>query len=138
MTLFSLFVPMYVIADVPSVIELELEVRGQETVLVATIRHNSPSSRHYVDVVDIELDGKVEKFEDLPPQTETTFVLEFAIDSSFDEIRLRAHCTNHGWSQWITLTSEEEQSPNRGIPGFPIAAVVIGILFGIILTRYIW
>jgi hypothetical protein len=60
---------MMVFADVPSILELKRETRGSETVLLIRVRHNSPSSNHYVDTIDVEIDGKAEKITGLGPQT---------------------------------------------------------------------
>ena len=122
----TFFVPVK--ADVPTVIEIEWETRGQDTVVIVTVRHSSPTSRHYVDAVDIEIDGEIENIEDLEAQTETTFTVELTLNSAFTEIRARARCTTHGLSRWVSETVEEEPSPRSGIPGFPYVSVVIGLL----------
>ncbi len=117
---------LFVYADVPTVVELEIETRGQETVLVIQVRHSSPSQTHYVDEVEVEVDGKVEKVE-LAPQSSTTFTVEHEVDSQTAEIRVRAHCTNHGWSRWKSLETEEATAGGGGIPGFPYESIVVGL-----------
>ena len=119
-------------ANVPTVIELQLESRGEETVLVIQARHSSPSQGHYVDSVEVDIDGTVEKIE-LDPQSETTFTVEHTVDPKAVDIRARAHCTNHGWSQWKSLQTEEPTEDGGGIPGFPVESTAIGLAVGAVL-----
>jgi len=129
---FSLFPTMAVNANVPTVIELQLETRGEETVLVIQARHSSPSQGHYVDSVEVDIDGTVEKIE-LDPQSQTTFTVEHTVDPKAVDIRARAHCTNHGWSQWKSLQTEEPTEEGGGIPGFPVESTAIGLAVGAVL-----
>ncbi|MCW3992257.1 MAG: hypothetical protein NWE79_06090 [Candidatus Bathyarchaeota archaeon] len=122
----SLIPTLIVYADVPTVVELELEYRGDDTVLVIRVRHSSPSQTHYVDEIEVEVDGKVEKI-DRNSQSATTFTVEHAVDSKAADIRVRAHCTNHGWSRWKSLETEEPTEGGGGIPGFPYESIVIGL-----------
>lgn len=115
---------LIVYANVPTVVGVELETQGQDTFLVIQVRHSSPSQTHYVDVVDVEVAGKVEKVK-LDPQSTTSFTVQRDLDSPATDIRVRAHCTNHGWSPWVSLDSED--APGGGIPGFPYEAIVLGL-----------
>jgi len=117
-----------VFADVPSVLEITREEDGGETFLVIGVRHGSPSSSHYVDLMEVEIDGKVEKLADLDPQTSTRFEVRLAVDPEAS-IRVRAHCNVHGWSPWLT-EKEEETQERGGIPGFPYESVIIGLVTG--------
>ena len=123
---------LIVYADVPKVVELVLETRGEDTVLVIRIRHNSPSQTHYVYEIEVEVDGKVEKIE-RDSQSATTFTVEQTVDSKAADIRVRAHCTNHGWSQWKSLQTEEPTEDGGGIPGFPVESTAIGLAVGAVL-----
>jgi len=127
----SLIQTLIVYADVPTVVELVLETRGEDTVLVIRVRHSSPSQTHYVYEIEVEVDGKVEKIE-RDSQSDTTFTVEHAVDSKAADIRARAHCTNHGWSRWKGLT-EEPSGGGGGIPGFPVEATAIGLAIGAVL-----
>lgn len=42
-------------------------------VLRVDFRHNSPSSNHYVDSIEVEIGGKVEEITDLDPQSSASF-----------------------------------------------------------------
>ena len=128
----SLIPTLIVYADVPTVVELVLEIRGDDTVLVIRVRHSSPSQTHYVYEIEVELDGKVEKIE-RDSQSATTFTVEQTVDSKAADIRVRAHCTNHGWSQWKSLQTEEPTEDGGGIPGFPVESMAIGLAVGAVL-----
>lgn len=128
----SLIPTLIVYADVPTVVELVLEIRGDDTVLVIRVRHSSPSQTHYVYEIEVEVDGKVEKIE-RDSQSATTFTVEQTVDSKAADIRVRAHCTNHGWSQWKSLQTEEPTEDGGGIPGFPVESTAIGLAVGAVL-----
>jgi desulfoferrodoxin (superoxide reductase-like protein) len=120
-------------ADVPSVLEISREEEGGNTFLVIEVRHGSPTSSHYVDVIEVEVDGEVEKLDDLEPQASTRFEERYAVDPDA-EIRVRAHCNVHGWSRWA---GEEEGEPvgGGGIPGFPHESVALGAALVLLLLR---
>jgi len=121
------------LADIPSVIDLKREKRGSETVLVVQVRHNSPSPNHYVDTIDVEIDGKVEKITGLDPQTATSFSVEHALGTGATNIRVRAHCIIHGWGQWVG-ESGGEPTGGGGIPGFPLESIALGISLAAIIV----
>jgi len=119
-----------VYADVPSVLELTVEEEGTDFFLTLEIRHGSPSTNHYVDVIEIEIDGKVEKVDDLEPQKSTIFTYKYNLGKTQPKkIKVRAHCNVHGWSQ---LKSEEKKDGGV-IPGFPYESILIGIIISLII-----
>jgi len=121
------------LADVPSVIDLKREKRGSDTVLVVQVRHNSPSSNHYIDTIDVEIDRKVEKITGLDPQTSTSFTVEHALGTGATNIRVRAHCNIHGWSQWSSESGGESKG-GGGIPGFSPESIALGISLAAIIV----
>jgi len=66
--------------DVPNVLEISIEENGEQT-LVISIRHGSPSSSHYVDEIQLELDGELVEVTDLETQSESQFTEEYMMDS---------------------------------------------------------
>lgn len=120
-----------VYADVPSVLEITMEEAGGDTFIVIEVRHGSPTSSHYVDVIEVEVDGEVERLDDLGPQASARFEERYAVDPDA-EIRVRAHCNVHGWSQWA---GEEEEEPGGGggIPGFPYESMALGAALSLLL-----
>lgn len=118
-------------ADVPSVFGLTREVEGGGTTLVVEVRHNDPSSTHYINTVEIDVDGKVDRKTNLTPQTATTFKLRYPVDAGAKKIQVRVNCNVHGWSPWAS--EEQKDGSGGGIPGFPYGSVVLGITLGMIL-----
>lgn len=121
------------LGDIPSVVDLKRETRGSDTVLVIQVRHNSPSSNHYVDTVEVEIDGKVEKINGLEPQTGASFTVEHALGAGAKNVRVRAHCNIHGWSQWA-VEAGGEPAGSGGIPGFSPESIVLGISLAAIIV----
>lgn len=82
-----------------------------------TITHSNPSSIHYVDLVEVNIDGQVKTFA-LQPQTNNTFTVELNLGpiQGMPQVMARAHCTIHGWSAWSYKIS---------IPEFPTTAITL-------------
>jgi hypothetical protein len=118
-------------ADVPSVISMELNKEGDSAEL--QVRHNSPSTSHFVDVIEVDLDGKVKSIE-LGPQSSTTFTEIIEITGKVAKMRVRAHCTTHGWSEWNVFNVDQDSEATRFIPGFPVISILAGILTASLLV----
>jgi desulfoferrodoxin (superoxide reductase-like protein) len=121
-------------ANVPTVLSLDEVRRGDDDVLIIEVSHESPSSSHYIDSVEVEVDGEVFTIEDLGAQSSTVFTVEHILESSGTGIRVRAHCNLHGWSQWTQL-GEETTDQGGGIPGFSYAPMLIGLTAYLMVTR---
>lgn len=132
----SCLTPLAVVrGDVPTVISVEEVRRGDDNVLVIEIRHSSPSSSHYVDSFEVEVGEEVYTVEDLGGQSTTVFTVEHILGSPEADVRVRAHCNVHGWSQW-TRFSEEPADTDGGIPGFGYAATLIGLTVYLLVARH--
>lgn len=119
---------MLVSADVPTVQNVKATKEGEDTVLDIEIRHSSPSSTHYIDIIEIEINERLDRVTDLEPQTSTTFTYKYSIGTvKYETIRLRAHCTLHGWSSWTKLGEELPETPFIETP-LGIASVIGGII----------
>ena len=101
-----------VLADVPAVVNIESWTSGSNTILNITVRHSSPTSSHYVNIVEIDIDGTVETV-NLSSQSSATFVVQYNMGGEIDmpEVIARAHCTLHGWSNWSEPVVIPEFSP---------------------------
>jgi desulfoferrodoxin (superoxide reductase-like protein) len=131
----SWLTPLAVIcANVPTVVSLEEARRGDDDVLIIEVSHSSPSSSHYIDSVEVEIGEEVFTIEDLGEQSGTVFTVEHVVESSDTDIRARAHCNLHGWSQWTQL-GEETTDEGGGIPGFSYATILIGLTVYLVATR---
>jgi desulfoferrodoxin (superoxide reductase-like protein) len=131
----SCLTPLAVVrGDVPTVISVEEVRRGDDNVLVIEIRHSSPSSSHYVDSFEVEVGEEVYTMEDLGGQSTTVFTVEHVLGSPEADVRVRAHCNIHGWSQWAQL-GEKPADTGGGIPGFGYAAILLGLTLYLMAAR---
>lgn len=120
-------------ADVPAVVGITREQEGNATLLVIQIRHNSPSSNHYIDAIEIDVDGKVDEKTDVErPQSSATFSVKYAVAAAAKTIQVRAHCNIHGWSSWVG-EGNPTTSAGGGIPGFPYESIALGAILGVLL-----
>ncbi|UCD26631.1 MAG: hypothetical protein JSV75_00370 [Candidatus Bathyarchaeota archaeon] len=90
-----------VLADIPDVTSIEPWTSGTDTILNITVRHASPTPTHYVDAVEVDIDGTVEAVF-LGPQSTETFLVQYNMGEVTDTppVQARAFCTWHGWSVW--------------------------------------
>ena len=121
-------------ANVPTVLSMEIETRGEAIFLIMEVTHSSPTSTHFVSTAEVEVGDETVIHLDLVPQTSRTFTIEVELESMAESIRARVDCTNHGWSSWKTFTTEDKKS-GGGIPGFPIEAVTAGLITALFLLR---
>ena len=97
-------------ADTPAVLEIEISTDADTTELTITVRHNNPTSSHYVNRIDVEVDDDVQRVTILEAQTSTQFTITHDLgQSEYQRVRVRANCNIHGWSSWKTL-GEQPQS----------------------------
>ncbi|UCD45150.1 MAG: hypothetical protein JSV27_01185 [Candidatus Bathyarchaeota archaeon] len=125
--------------DVPTVRQLEGTQSGDDILITVVIRHGSPSSNHYVNRVEVKLDGSTTTM-GLSPQSGVTFTVNATFeDDEMGQMRARAFCTIHGWGQWkeagstldedVTVTTEEpEESVSRSIPGYQAESILMGAI----------
>jgi len=112
-------------ADVPVVLKIKVD-EEEEPKLVISVRHGNPTLIHYVNEIQIELDGELTKLTDLDPQSDVDFIEEYIINSEVENVRVRAKCIVHGWSSWESYEIKKDTG-NMGIPGFPLESVILGI-----------
>ncbi len=130
----SMFPVMIGFANVPSVLRMEIETRGEATFLVMEVTHSSPTSTHFVATAEVEVGDETVIHLDLVPQTTGTFTIEVELESVAESIRARVTCTTHGWSSWRTLSTGDKDR-GGGIPGFPIEAVAAALITARFLLR---
>ncbi|UCE43628.1 MAG: hypothetical protein JSV57_04525 [Candidatus Bathyarchaeota archaeon] len=89
-------------ADVPDVLSVEPWISGADTILNITVRHASPTSSHYIDVVEVDIEGDVQTINLDPPQSAPTFLVQYNMGEITETptVQTRAHCNFHGWSSW--------------------------------------
>ena len=104
--------PRAAYGDVPTVIERFIQFGAPpESMVYAhfTVRHLNPSQSHYIDRIQVEIDGVVHEFTPIPwesqmgkPEIDYTFQVEAAQGSV---IRTRSRCNLHDWSSWTPLNA---------------------------------
>jgi len=89
------------VADVPDVLQVEDISQGSTGRIRLQVRHLSPTGTHYVDTIEVEIDGQVKKFT-MQAQSTNPFTVELDLGQfqGKPNVRARAHCTTHGWSAW--------------------------------------
>jgi hypothetical protein len=112
-------------ADIPMIINLDITDTTDGRTLSITVRHNNPSNNHYVSELEVKVGEDTTTIE-LDPQSGTVFSEETSIASTGD-VQVRAYCTLHGWSGWMSPGEEPEPEPSGGIPGFPLLALGFGL-----------
>lgn len=123
-----------VLADVPTVLDIEATKEGDNTVLEIEIRHSDPTSTHYIDVIEVEVNERLDRVDGLDPQTTTIFTYNHDIGTvEYEAVRVRAHCNLHGWSSWTAMGAPPEppflETPlGLATVGGAIAAVVVVVL----------
>ena len=129
--------PVEVQANVPAILDISTVESAGKVSLDITINHLNPSigqgysSDHYVDLVEVEIDGTSHQISVMQPPTAETFRVTYYVGNvtGFPTVRVRAHCTIHGWSEW---------SQPQVIPEYqngPIATIVLSILCILIAKR---
>jgi hypothetical protein len=88
-------------ADIPDVNSVEPWTSGTDTILNITVRHASPTSSHYVDLVEVDIDENVEDIY-LGPQSTEIFLVQYNMGEVADTptVQARAFCTFHGYGSW--------------------------------------
>jgi len=83
-------------------------------------------------VIEVQINERLDRISDLEPQTTTTFTYTHNIGNvEYETVRVRAHCTDHGWSPWANSKALPEPSFIETplgmvtIAGTVVAAVII-------------
>ena len=98
-------------ANVPTVLQITNISQGSSGRISLQISHSSPSPSHYVDTVEVDVNGQVKQFS-LQPQTSDPFTVELDLGQlqGTANVRARAHCTIHGWGSWSNQIAVPEFS----------------------------
>jgi desulfoferrodoxin (superoxide reductase-like protein) len=108
------------VANVPTVLQIVNISQGSDGKIRLEITHQGPGPNHYVDMVEVQVNGATQQFS-LQPQTTDPFRVELDLGmlQGTPEVQARAHCNIHGWSDW---------SQTIAVPEFPTVAVVASTL----------
>ena len=132
-----------VFADVPVVNSIEPWTRSSDNhaVLNITITHRNYYTGHYVDRVQVDVDGTVSTVDLSPPQpVNLPFVVQYDLGlvTGSSTIRAMAHCNLHGSSAWSSyVESDDDLGDNSRASGFfnPNATVQadVNLVFQIVI-----
>jgi desulfoferrodoxin (superoxide reductase-like protein) len=127
-------------ANIPEVLQIQNITQGSAGRIRLQISHSLPSSTHYVDIVEVDIGGQIRQF-DQQPQSVDPFTVELDLGQiqGNPNIRARAHCNLHGWSDWstyaiggtTTTTAATTSAPSQQIPGFPWESIIVGLSIGL-------
>ena len=129
-SLLSMFSVVTVVsANVPSVLQIDNVSQGSSGKVRLQISHLNPSSSHYVDIVEVDVNGQVTQF-NLQPQSSNPFTIELDIGQlqGTPNVKARAHCILHGWSGWSNQIQVPEFSEVRVI-------VVVALIGSLLIAR---
>jgi desulfoferrodoxin (superoxide reductase-like protein) len=106
--------PSPVKADVPTLLNIEPWISGTETILNITVRHFAPTSSHYIDIIQVDVNGTVNDV-NLNSQSINPFSVQYNMGELISEpsVRIRAHCNLHGWGGWSASQIIPELSFNH-------------------------
>ncbi|MGQ9565093.1 MAG: hypothetical protein ACUVT5_00910 [Candidatus Bathyarchaeales archaeon] len=99
---FALVAALYVgpaFADVPNVLSIVPWTSGADTILNITVRHASPTSFHFVNRVEVEVNGTVQTINlSWPPVQTDPFVVQHNLGQivGIVNVRTRPNCNVHG------------------------------------------
>ena len=103
-------------ANVPTVLQVVNISQDSEGRIRLEITHSNPSAGHYVDMVEVQIAEATKQF-DLQPQSSDPFTVDLDLGElqGSPDVKARAHCNLHGWSDW---------SQTIAVPEFPAVAIV--------------
>ncbi|MEM2102931.1 MAG: hypothetical protein QXM22_05400 [Candidatus Bathyarchaeia archaeon] len=88
-----------VFADVPNVLSIVPWTSGTDTILNITVRHASPTSVHFVNRVEVEVNGTVQTINlSWPPVQTNPFIVQHNLGQivGIVNVRARPNCNVHG------------------------------------------
>lgn len=108
-------------ANIPS-IQVSGMYQSGKMILTVKINHQNPTQSHYVDWVDVDLDGTIQRYTQTP-QTTVDFTVTIDLGNVNPKIvKVRANCNTHGDGGWIqmptyTLTVQPPEGSGATNPG---------------------
>ncbi len=118
------------LADVPVVNSVKPWTRASDNhvILNVTVTHRNYYTGHYVDYVQVDIDGAIDTMNLSPPQSQA-FIVEYdmGVVSTNPTVRARAHCTLHGssgWSASVKIGGDNGGDGEDGGDGGPIGGLI--------------
>ncbi len=118
-------------ADIPSVLSITRRTDSGNTLIDVLVRHADPTTNHYIMQINLDLDGTIQTFKDLPKATTTQYTFTLNIGSANPKtIKAQAVCNLHGPGSYYT-EGAAVTTTSGGVPGYPTEAVGAGILLAV-------
>jgi len=107
-------------ANVPTVAKIENLSQGTTGKIRVSVNHidgTSPTRMHYVDTIEVDVDGKVQEFTYTDTLQGSPFIVELDLGKikATSVVKVRANCNMDGWGPWSDAVA---------VPEFPVAALV--------------
>ena len=111
-----------IVADVQEVVFWD---NGEDTMLNVTFYHTPVTTFHYVDEIEVDIDGAVTSYP--VSQSSATFTAQISLGqiSGNPPARTRVHCTIDGWSSWSSQQTIPELSLWITIPLYLIGTIAV-------------
>ena len=111
-----------IVADVQEVVFWD---NGEDTMLNVTFYHTPVTTFHYVDKIEVDIDGAVTSYP--VSQSSATFTAQISLGqiSGNPPARTRVHCTIDGWSSWSSQQIIPELSLWITIPLYLIGTMAV-------------
>jgi len=123
------FSVQFTYANVPELNHLGASREGDNVEITVEMEHSEWSETHYVDIVEVTVDGKTLNFTDLEPQNALRFSLNGTINNAeIRELGARAHCTTNGWSNWTYAAQTSVVTADRALPEEPTWYPLVALL----------
>lgn len=130
--MFLSVLPVFVVrANVPSVLSVTRRTESGNLIVDVKVNHSQPSETHYISVINLDVDGTMRSFTELPKATlvEATYSLNLG-QTSPKAIKAQATCNIHGPGTYLDEASVGNTTPG-GIPGYPTEATIFGIVIAL-------
>ena len=111
-------------AIVPEIQDVVFWNSGEDTMVNVTVYHTPVTAFHYVNQIEVDVDGVVTSYP--ISQSSTTFTSQINLGEIGGNPlgRVRAHCTVDGWSSWSSQQTVPELSLLITIPLFLVGTVI--------------
>jgi hypothetical protein len=112
-------------AIVPDIQEVVFWNNGENAMLNVTIYHTPVTAFHYVDQIEVDIDGTVTSYP--ISQSSVTFTTQINLGQINGSPlgRTRVHCTIDGWSSW---------SSQQAIPELSLSTIISLCLVGTLMV----
>lgn len=124
--LFSICVFVHEVeAILPQVQDVTVSNIGDDTLLDVTFYHTPVTASHYVNEVEVDIDGVITNYQ--ISQDSTTFSAQINLGQIAGNplVRARVHCTIDGWSSWSNQVTIPEFPSWTILPLFLISGLAV-------------